>query len=80
MENGSAIVEVAEDGEGIAPDDLPNIFKRFYRADKSRSHSNGHAGLGLAICKSIVEAHGGEVSVASKLGDGTTFTIRLPAH
>ncbi len=70
---------VQDNGAGIPPDDLPHIFKRFHRADKSRSRANGHSGLGLSICQAIVEAHGGEIAVASQLGEGSTFTICLPA-
>ena len=69
---------VADTGQGIAPEELPHIFKRFYRVDKSRSRSQGHSGLGLAICKAIVEAHGGSIEVASQPGMGTTFTVKLP--
>lgn len=69
---------VQDHGAGIAPDDLPHIFKRFHRADKSRSRANGHSGLGLSICQAIVTAHGGEIAVASQLGEGSTFTICLP--
>ena len=70
---------VQDHGTGIAPDDLPHIFKRFHRADKSRFRANGHSGLGLSICQAIVTAHGGEIAVASQLGEGATFTICLPA-
>jgi len=78
-ENGGVVITVADTGEGIAPEDLPHIFERFYRADKSRSQANGRTGLGLAICKAIVEAHGGSIQVASQPGTGTTFTVRLGA-
>jgi signal transduction histidine kinase len=72
-------LRVADTGEGIAPDVLPHIFDRFYRADKARSQDGAESGLGLAIVKSIVASQGGTVSVASELGKGSTFTIHLPA-
>lgn len=78
-ESGAAIVEIADTGSGIAPDDLPHIFKRFYRANRARTQTERRAGLGLAIVHSIVEAHGGRIDVQSQLGLGTTFTVRLPA-
>lgn len=77
---GGALLVVEDDGIGIAPDDVPQVFKRFFRGDKSRvrdEHERG-AGLGLSICKSIVEAHGGSILVESRLGSGTSFTVRLP--
>ena len=77
-EKSSAILVVSDTGPGISAEDLPHIFKRFYRADKSRSHSERRSGLGLAIVKSIVEAHGGTIEVTSRYGAGTTFTVRLP--
>ena len=77
--DGSAILTVADTGMGIAADDAPQIFKRFYRADKSRTASTGNSGLGLAICKSIVTAHGGTLDFTSEPGRGTIFTVRLPA-
>jgi signal transduction histidine kinase len=74
--NGSAIVRITDTGPGIAPEDLPQIFKRFYRAEKSRTA--GRTGLGLSISKAIVDAHGGTLEVESEPGKGTTFIIRLP--
>jgi signal transduction histidine kinase len=71
-------IRVRDTGEGIAPEHLPNLFERFYRADVSRSRATGGAGLGLAIVKQLVEAHGGAVRVESVVGEGTTFTIALP--
>ena len=76
-ENGLAVLEVFNTGQGIAPEDLPRVFERFYRADESRTGA-GNSGLGLSICKAIVEAHGGTLEAASEDG-GTTFTVRLPA-
>jgi anti-sigma regulatory factor (Ser/Thr protein kinase) len=78
-ENGGAVLAVADSGEGIAVEDLPHVFERFYRADKSRSRAEGRSGLGLAICKAIVDSHGGSIDVTSRPGAGTTFTVRLPA-
>ena len=76
--DGRVRVSVRDTGEGIAPDDLPHVFERFYRGEKSRSRSTGGAGLGLAIAKGIVEAHGGSIEVTSRLGKGATFTFTLP--
>ena len=70
---------VADTGLGISADDLPHVFERFWRADPSRSRANGRTGLGLAIAKSIVEAHGGSIEAVSELNKGSTFTIRLPS-
>ena len=71
-------VEVRDTGEGIGAEDLPHVFERFYRGEKSRSRATGGAGLGLAIARSIVEAHGGTVGVDSTPGEGTRFYFTLP--
>jgi two-component system, OmpR family, sensor kinase len=71
-------LSICDTGQGIAPEDLPHIFERFYRADKSRTGRSGRTGLGLAISKALVEAHSGSINVASTPGQGTTFTLRLP--
>ena len=72
-------LQVVDNGAGIPAEDLPYIFERFYKADKSRHFQNGESGLGLAIAKSIVEAHNGSISAESTLGQGTKFIVRLPA-
>jgi signal transduction histidine kinase len=72
-------LSVSDDGEGIPPEHLGKIFDRFHRVDSSRYSGTGGAGLGLAICKGIVEAHGGTISVISDIGKGTTFTVQLPS-
>jgi len=77
-EAGAAVLVVRDTGPGIAPEDLPHIFERFYRADQARSNRAGRVGLGLAITQAIIEAHGGAIAVATELGQGTTFTVRLP--
>jgi len=77
-ENGTALLTVTDTGQGIAPEDLPQIFERFYRADKSRSRAQGHTGLGLAISKAITDAHGGALEVTSQSGAGSTFRLKLP--
>jgi signal transduction histidine kinase len=71
-------IEVTDTGAGIPSDDLPHIFERFYRADKSRSRAGGGSGLGLAIAKSIIEAHAGTIEASSVVGHGTTMKITLP--
>jgi two-component system, OmpR family, sensor histidine kinase SenX3 len=71
---------VADQGIGIAPHEVDRIFERFYRADQARSRATGGTGLGLAIVKHIATNHGGRVDVASTLGGGSTFTLRLPAR
>lgn len=77
--NDGVSVEVRDTGQGIAPEDLPHIFERFYTADKSRSRKGQSSGLGLAITKKILEQHQLELDVASRPGEGTTFSFVLPA-
>jgi two-component system sensor histidine kinase BaeS len=72
------IFEVADTGTGIAPEDLPSVFDRFWRAEKSRSRRTGGSGLGLPIVRQLVAAHGGTVTVTSEPGVGSVFTLRLP--
>ena len=72
-------ISVQDTGTGIAPEHLPYLFERFYRADPSRSRATGGTGLGLAIVKQMVQGHGGQITVASQKGKGTCFTFTLPA-
>jgi signal transduction histidine kinase len=76
-DDGWVQVSVADTGVGIAPEDLPHIFDRFYRADPSRTRPGG-SGLGLSIVQWIAQAHGGHVDVESQPGKGSTFTVWLP--
>jgi signal transduction histidine kinase len=71
-------IEVDDTGEGIRPEDLPYVFDRFYRGEKSRSRATGGAGLGLAIARGIVEAHGGHIHAESEIGHGARFVVVLP--
>jgi len=76
---GSGVeVTVSDTGEGIRTQDIPHIFERFYRGEKSRNRGTGGAGLGLAIARGIVHAHGGDIRVESELGKGTQFTFHIP--
>lgn len=75
---GHIFIEVADDGEGIAPEHLPHIRERFYRVDAARAREQGGSGLGLAIVDEIVRAHGGTLSIESELGKGTRVRIELP--
>jgi two-component system OmpR family sensor kinase len=79
IENDAAILIVGDTGIGIAPADLPHVFERFFRADKSRARAAGRTGLGLAISKAIVESHGGSIEVTSQPEVGSTFIVRLTA-
>jgi signal transduction histidine kinase len=71
-------LEVRDTGRGIAPEDLPHLFERFWRGDSSRARSTGGAGLGLSICKAVVDGCGGTIEVQSRLGEGTCMIVRLP--
>ncbi|GAA1920779.1 hypothetical protein GCM10009837_52430 [Streptomyces durmitorensis] len=75
----AVVVEVADTGTGIDPDDLPHVFDRFWRADKSRTRATGGSGLGLAIVRQLVEGHDGTVTARSTPGEGAVFTVRLPS-
>jgi two-component system phosphate regulon sensor histidine kinase PhoR len=77
-EDGRAAIHIEDTGVGIAAQDLPRVFERLYRADKSRSRRTEGTGLGLAIVKHLVQAHGGEITVKSELGRGSRFTFTLP--
>ena len=79
MSHGQAEISVADTGPGIAPEDLSRIFDRFYRADPSRARATGGSGLGLTIARRLVEAHGGGIEAESTPGEGSRFTVRLPA-
>ncbi len=77
-QGGWVEVSVADTGEGIPDADLPNIFERFYRVDRSRARATGGSGLGLTIARRLVEAHGGKIDVESKLGKGSRFSFTVP--
>jgi len=73
-------VDITDTGAGIPPWDLVRVFERFYRVDKSRTRDSGGTGLGLAIAKHAIESQGGTISVTSRPGAGSTFTIQLPVY
>ncbi len=78
-EGDGAVITVTDDGPGMEPEEAAHIFERFYRSDPSRSRAHGGAGLGLSIVSAIVANHGGTVSAEGRIGQGTTFTVHLPA-
>lgn len=78
LEDEDVVITVADDGRGMSPEAASHIFERFYREDASRSRASGGSGLGLAIVKSLVDKHGGSITVDSTEGEGSTFTVRLP--
>jgi len=77
-EDDHAVILVRDHGPGIPEEHQPMLFDRFYRADSARAREHGGAGLGLAICKRIIEAHDGDIELQSRAGEGATFIIRLP--
>lgn len=79
-ENDAVEIKVHDNGIGIDPADLPHIFERFYRADKSRTRTSGGSGLGLAITREIIARHHGTIEVESNIGKGSTFSVYLPTH
>jgi signal transduction histidine kinase len=80
-DGGSEVqVEITDTGTGILEEDMPHIFQKFYRADDARSRDSGGAGLGLAIARGIVEAHGGRIWVRTQAGEGSTFAFTLPKN
>src|SRR5581483_5555428 len=77
-EESNVQISIRDNGTGISPDDVPHLFERFWRAEKSRNRATGGSGLGLAIVKQLIEAHHGQVRVESQSGIGTRFTVQLP--
>ncbi len=77
-QDGRVEFRISDNGIGISADELPHVFERFYKADKSRTRTTEGSGLGLSIARTIVEMHGGEIVVESELGQGATFVVSLP--
>ena len=78
-EDGMAIIEIDDDGPGVPPADLERVFEPFYRGEPSRNRETGGMGLGLAVVRSLARAHGGDVTLANRLGGGLRATVKLPA-
>ena len=78
--NQNAIIEIIDQGDGIPEDELPKLFEPFYRVDRSRSKKTGGYGLGLSICRTIIQSHQGEIKINSNMGSGTTILLELPLH
>lgn len=78
VDGDQVVIDVIDTGAGIAAEDLPKVFDRFWRAEQSRNRHTGGSGLGLPIVRSLIEAHGGTTTATSKLDEGSTFTLRLP--
>lgn len=78
LESSQLVLTVADDGPGIAPEHLPHLFERFYQADSSATRHRSGTGIGLALVQSLIELHEGTIDVESEIGEGTTFTVRLP--
>lgn len=78
VDGGWAVLTVADTGSGIAPEHLPHLFDRFWRADPARGRATGGSGLGLAITRQIITDHHGQIAATSELGVGSVFTVRLP--
>jgi signal transduction histidine kinase len=77
-EREAVVLRVTDTGAGIPQRDLPRVFERFYRVDQARSRETGGTGLGLSIVRHVSENHGGDITVTSELGQGSTFEVRLP--
>lgn len=77
-EDGNVLIKIIDNGFGIPPDDVPHLFDKFYRVKDDKHQTQEGTGLGLSIVKSIIEQHGGEIDIESALGEGSTFTIKLP--
>ena len=77
-ESGSAVIQVVDSGTGIAPEHLPHVFERFFRADRDRPRAHAGAGLGLSLCASIAHSHRGDIDIASEPGQGTRVVVKLP--
>jgi len=80
QQEAQILIEIEDNGKGIAPEHLPRLFERFYVVDKSRARKFSSTGLGLSIVKHIINLHAGNIEVKSELGEGTKFSITLPKH